>query len=49
MRASLSACNYSGMADQSAQIATICECIDHCFGFAMWYDDFALSTLIPTI
>jgi hypothetical protein len=26
---------------QSAQIATICECIDHCFAFAMWCDDFA--------
>jgi hypothetical protein len=24
-----------------AQIATICECIDHCFAFAMWCDDFA--------
>lgn len=26
---------------QSAQIATVCECIDHCFAFAMWCDDFA--------
>jgi hypothetical protein len=26
---------------QSAQIATICECMDHCFAFAMWCDDFA--------
>ena len=26
---------------QSAQIATICQCIDHCFAFAMWCDDFA--------
>jgi len=29
------------MANQSAQIATICECIDHCFAFTMWCDDFA--------
>jgi hypothetical protein len=26
---------------QSAQIATVCECIDHCFAYAMWCDDFA--------
>lgn len=31
------------MDDQSAQIATICECIDHCFAFAIWCDDFANS------
>jgi hypothetical protein len=29
------------MDDRSAQIATICECIDHCFAYAMWCDDFA--------
>jgi len=29
------------MTDQSAQVATICECIDHCFAFTMWCDDFA--------
>jgi len=29
------------MAKQSAQIATVCECIDHCFAFAMWCEDFA--------
>ena len=28
------------MDDQSARIATICECIDHCFAFAIWCDDF---------
>jgi hypothetical protein len=26
---------------KSAQVAIICECIDHCFAFAMWCDDFA--------
>jgi hypothetical protein len=26
---------------RSAQIATICECIDHCFAFAKWCEDFA--------
>jgi hypothetical protein len=26
---------------KSAQIATICECIDHCFAFSLWCDDFA--------
>jgi len=26
---------------QAAKIATICECIDHCFAFAMWCEDFA--------
>ncbi|RWN58457.1 hypothetical protein [Mesorhizobium sp.] len=31
------------MDDQSAQIATICECIDHCFAFAIWCNDFANS------
>jgi hypothetical protein len=30
---------------KSAQIATICECIDHCFAFAMWCEEFA--KLIP--
>jgi hypothetical protein len=29
------------MDKQSAQIATICECIDHCFAFAVWCEDFA--------
>lgn len=29
------------MDKRSAQIATICECIDHCFAFAMWCEDFA--------
>jgi hypothetical protein len=27
--------------ERSAQIATICECIDQCVSFAMWCDDFA--------
>jgi hypothetical protein len=27
----------------SAQIATVCECIDQCFAFALWCDDFARS------
>jgi hypothetical protein len=26
---------------KSAQIGTICGCIDHCFAFALWCDDFA--------
>jgi len=29
------------MEKQSAQIATVCECIDQCFAFALWCDDFA--------
>lgn len=29
------------MAHLPAQIATVCECIDHCFAFTMWCDDFA--------
>jgi hypothetical protein len=29
------------MDPQSAQVATICGCIDHCFAFAVWCDDFA--------
>jgi len=29
------------MDQRSAQIATICGCIDHCFTFAMWCEDFA--------
>ena len=29
------------MDKRSAQIATICECIDQCFAFALWCDDFA--------
>ena len=29
------------MDKKSAEIATICECIDHCFAFAMWCEDFA--------
>src|ERR1700719_1716190 len=28
------------MNDRSAQIATICECIDHCFAYAIWREDF---------
>jgi hypothetical protein len=31
------------MNDRSDQIATICECIDHCFAFEIWCDDFAKS------
>jgi hypothetical protein len=29
------------VAKQAPQIATICECIDHCFSFSMWCEDFA--------
>jgi hypothetical protein len=29
------------MENRSAKIATICGCIDHCFAFAMWCEDFA--------
>jgi hypothetical protein len=29
------------MDKRSAQIATICECIDHCFAFSIWCEDFA--------
>jgi hypothetical protein len=29
------------MDKRSAQIATICECIDHCFAFSVWCEDFA--------
>jgi hypothetical protein len=29
------------MEKRSGQIATICGCIDHCFAFAMWCEDFA--------
>lgn len=29
------------MANQYAQIAAVCECIDLCFAFTMWCDDFA--------
>jgi hypothetical protein len=29
------------MDERSAQIATICECIDHCFSYALWCEDFA--------
>src|SRR5258708_30320847 len=29
------------MNERSAQIATISECIDHCFAYAMWCEDFA--------
>jgi hypothetical protein len=29
------------MDDRSAQIVTICECIDHCFAFTSWCEDFA--------
>lgn len=29
------------MEKHGAQIATICECIDHCFAYSMWCEDFA--------
>jgi hypothetical protein len=29
------------MSEHSAQIYTVCQCIDHCFSFVMWCDDFA--------
>lgn len=29
------------MKARSAQIAAACQCIDHCFGFAIWCEDFA--------
>jgi hypothetical protein len=29
------------METRSARIATICECIDHCFAFEKWCEDFA--------
>lgn len=29
------------MDKRSAQIATVCECIDHCFSFTLWCEDFA--------
>jgi len=29
------------MCAKSAEIATVCECIDHCFAFTIWCDDFA--------
>lgn len=29
------------MENQAAKIATICGCIDHCFAYAMWCEDFA--------
>ncbi len=29
------------MNERSAQIATISECIDHCFAFSIWCEDFA--------
>lgn len=29
------------MDETSARIATICECIDHCFSFQIWCEDFA--------
>ena len=29
------------MNKRAAQIATICECIDHCFVFTIWCEDFA--------
>lgn len=31
------------MDERSAQLATICECVDHCFAFAVWCQDFANS------
>lgn len=29
------------MDKRSAQIMTICQCIDHCFAYALWCDDFS--------
>lgn len=29
------------MEKQAAQILTVCECIDQCFAYALWCDDFA--------
>lgn len=29
------------MNSRSAEIATICECINHCFAYIVWCDDFA--------
>lgn len=29
------------MDTRSAQVATICECMDHCFAYAKWCEDFA--------
>jgi len=29
------------MDERSAQIATISQCIDHCFAFSIWCEDFA--------
>lgn len=29
------------MNQETAKIATICECIDHCFAYSMWCEDFA--------
>lgn len=29
------------MKDRSAQIAAACQCIDHCFAFGVWCEDFA--------
>lgn len=29
------------MDSHSARIATICGCVDHCFAYAMWCEDFA--------
>jgi hypothetical protein len=29
------------MENRSAKIATVCGCVDHCFAFAMWCEDFA--------
>lgn len=31
------------MVSVADKIATVCECIDHCFAFAIWCDDFARS------
>jgi hypothetical protein len=33
--------NDQKMNERSAQVKTICECIDHCFASAMWSEDFA--------
>lgn len=29
------------MKERSAQIAAACQCMDHCFGYAIWCEDFA--------
>ena len=31
----------SSISSRTAQIGTVCECIDHCFSFSLWCEDFA--------